>query len=157
MESIEVTRFDEINEKVLVDTILFTYNKKYELIKYEGIEFIETYLYDQQGNLIEINKRLKEGLGGCGNTIHKWTGKYDSNHNLIEAFTYSMMNTTHYLYSFNETETVQTVEIIDDGGMYNVSRTKKKYFENGLLVKIENFNSKGELKRTDMVTYEFEN
>ncbi|CEN52128.1 conserved exported hypothetical protein [Capnocytophaga canimorsus] len=112
--------------KSVRETPYYVVEKFGEIQKGRIKSFITSYIYNEQGNLIEANRYNSDG-----NLYGKWTYKYDTNGNRIEANSYN-----------------------SDGSLSG--KTAFKYDTNGNRIEANRYNSDGSLYATDIYTYEYD-
>jgi hypothetical protein len=116
------------------DTILYKYNEQNRLvncgsltIKYfpngfkksvESAFEIETYEYDNNGNICHIIFDIKEGIRHCGNRTSEWFGEYDKYHRLIRdlkiGFPTSPIETYQYLENGDLIQSIKYDQLRND-------------------------------------------
>ena len=63
---------------------------------------IETYEYDEVGNICHINFDNKPGVSYCGNRTSEWFGEYDKTHRLIRDLKIGFPNSPIETYQYSE-------------------------------------------------------
>ncbi|MFJ1435169.1 hypothetical protein ACILFN_07460, partial [Capnocytophaga canimorsus] len=138
--------------KSVRETPYYVVEKFGEIQKGRIKSFITSYIYNEQGNLIEDNRYNSDG-----SLSRKTACKYDTNGNRIEENWYnsdgSLSWKTAFKYDTNG-NLIEANSYNSDGSLSG--KTACKYDTNGNLIEANGYNSDGSLYATDIYTYEYD-